>query len=67
MSICSIFACLGFANSSFQNGDVLSDGGDYDSAAYAKFQGRPHAEVKAELLKMHPGNFGARNVLGFRD
>ena len=60
-----MFACLGFANG--QIGDVLVDGGDYDSAAYAKFQGRPHAEVKAELLKMHPGNFCARNVLGFRD
>ena len=25
------------------------------NAAYANFQGKPHAEVKAELQKMHPG------------
>ena len=30
-----------------------------DASEYAKFQGKPVAEVKTELEKMHPGHLSA--------
>ena len=34
-----------------------------DASEYAQFQGKPVAEVKAELQKMHPGH-SARKIGG---